>query len=163
MFILNTLVSTNSNSKNSVISIELMIHPGFGIEIYEKDKKKESINSDKILYYLNSLETKDVNLELNDMITAWDKWDILEDRMFEYNEINKAYRDQYNEIVRLQKTTIINEKTNEITIKIDDKEEHDLKIKFELITKTLDWNFIKDQLKVCIEKKFNISDFFFHI
>jgi len=53
--------------------------------------------------------------------------------------------------------TECDEKQNEITVKIDDNKKHDSKLKFEYLTKSVDWNKVKQQLNEKIDNQFGIT------
>jgi len=106
----------------------------------EEGKSIESLTVEKIMGYYNGI--------LNLSIEGADDT--------ESSDMNEFMK-QYFEFLKLKNNTFFNEETNEIIVKVDEKKKHDIKIKFELTTKTTDWSFIKTELNKAVDKQFNVD------
>ncbi|ARF11867.1 type III restriction enzyme, res subunit [Klosneuvirus KNV1] len=104
----------------------------------EEGKQIESLTVEKIMGYYNSI----LNLAFEGA---------------EEDSGTNEFMKQYFEFLKLKNNTYFNEETNEVTISIDNKKKHDIKIKFELTTKTTDWSFIKTELNKAVDKQFNVD------
>lgn len=69
----------------------------------------------------------------------------------------RVQRELYDKICKLNKNMIVDENKNLITIKVDDVEKHNTKIKLELTQKIMDWGLIKSYLEKEIDKKFKVK------
>ena len=72
-------------------------------------------------------------------------------------ETRKHIEDYHKLIDKIENQTKFNKDTQEITVKIDDGGKKDMKIKLELITKSIDWQFLKKILINNVEKAYSIK------
>lgn len=66
-------------------------------------------------------------------------------------------REAYNQMVDICKNMIYDEAKQEITVKIDEEQKHDMKFKLELKTRTYDFNKLKLQIGSIIDKMYNVD------
>jgi superfamily II DNA or RNA helicase len=69
----------------------------------------------------------------------------------------KNQKETYNEMISICQNLVYDEKKEEIILKIDDKEKHNMKFKLDLRTKTYDFTKLKIELGAIIDKMFNIE------
>jgi superfamily II DNA or RNA helicase len=73
---------------------------------------------------------------------------------------SNAYSEQkeaYNQMIKICSNMKYDEHKEEITVKIDDNDKHDMKFKLELRTQTYDFNKLKIQISTIIDKMYNID------
>lgn len=63
----------------------------------------------------------------------------------------------YYKIMQLKNNTTFDETNQLVTIKVDENIKHNTHIKFNVKTKSIDWNFIKEYLDKELDKKFKIE------
>ena len=69
----------------------------------------------------------------------------------------EEHKDLYNKIMQIKNNTKFDEKNQLVTIKVDDKLKHNTHIQFNVKTKSIDWNFIKEYLDKELDRKFKIE------
>lgn len=67
------------------------------------------------------------------------------------------YDTYYNDMLKVASQTIVDEKSETITIKIDENTKHDIKLKIKLLTKKIDWNILKQLIKAEVDNKFKVD------
>ena len=66
--------------------------------------------------------------------------------------------DNYKKLIEtIDEKTKYNEKTRELTVRLDEESKKDMKIKLELTTKTIDWKYLKNILVQNVDKLYDIS------
>jgi superfamily II DNA or RNA helicase len=66
-------------------------------------------------------------------------------------------KEAYNQMINICSNIKYDEKKDEITVKIDDNDKHNMKFKLELKTQTYDFNKLKIQISTIIDKMYNID------
>lgn len=73
------------------------------------------------------------------------------------NDLYARQKEIYEQMSNLCNKMKYNETTNEIIVKIDDDQRHDVKFKLELTTQVYDWSTLKNKIHFLIEKLCNIE------
>lgn len=69
----------------------------------------------------------------------------------------KEQKESYNQMISICQNLDYDEKKQEIIVKIDDKEKHNMKIKLDLKTKSYDFNKLKIEISTIIDKMYNVD------
>jgi superfamily II DNA or RNA helicase len=77
-------------------------------------------------------------------------------KLLNLTELSEDYKEHYESVLQIASKTVIDEKTETIYIKVDDNVKHDIKLKIQLLTKTIDWNILKQLIKTEIDCKFKM-------
>lgn len=78
--------------------------------------------------------------------------------LIEEDEYNyKEQMELYQKVLTLKNNTVINEEKNQIIIKIDDEQKHNVKLQMVVQEKSIDWGYIREYLEKEIDHKFKVE------
>lgn len=69
----------------------------------------------------------------------------------------EEHRELYHKIMQMKNNTTFDEESQLVTIKVDDNSKHNTHIQFNVKTKSIDWNFIKEYLDKELDRKFKVE------